>query len=253
MTKKPFIAGNWKMYKTINEAVRLAAGIKRELLDFSEAEIVLCPVYTSLFSVYEIIMETDIKLGAQDLFWEAEGAYTGEVSPVMLKDSGCEVVIIGHSERRKYFHETDVQVNKKIKTALSVGLIPIFCVGEILPEREEGKTLEVIRGQLLGGFKDLSSEDIDNTVIAYEPVWAIGTGKTATPQQAEEVHKFIRGWIEEKFSLEIARRLRIVYGGSVKPENIRELMKEDNIDGALVGGASLEVSSFVEIVKNSVV
>lgn len=251
--KKPFIAGNWKMYKTINEAVQLATGIKRGLLDFLEAEIVLCPVYTSLFSVYEVIMETDIKLGAQDLFWEAEGAYTGEVSPVMLKDSGCEVVIIGHSERRKYFYETDDWVNKKIKTALIVGLIPICCVGETLPEREEGKTIEVVRSQLLGGFKDLSPEDIDNMVVAYEPVWAIGTGKTATPQQAEEVHKFIRGWIEEKFSLEIARRLRIVYGGSVKPENIRELMKEDNIDGALVGGASLEVSSFVEIVKNSVV
>jgi triosephosphate isomerase len=248
----PLIAGNWKMYKTINEAMQLANGLKRELLDFMKAEVAVCPPFTNLSAVYEVVMETNIKLGAQDLFWEKEGAYTGEISPIMLKDCGCEYVIIGHSERRKYFSESDEFVNNKIKTALEVGLLPICCVGEVLEQREEGKTIEVIQRQLEGAFKELLPRDMTNVVIAYEPVWAIGTGKTATPDQAQEVHKFIRSWLESKFSKETADKLRILYGGSVKPGNIAELMKQEDIDGALVGGASLEVTSFASLVKNAV-
>jgi triosephosphate isomerase len=250
--RKPLIAGNWKMYKTINEAIELTTGIKRELLDFVDADIVVCPTFTCLNSVYEVIMDTVIRLGAQNLFWEKEGAYTGEISPIMLKDCGCEYVIIGHSERRKYFSETDQSVNKKIKAALEVGLIPIVCVGETLEEREAEKTIEVVENQLKGCFAELKDEDMLKLVIAYEPVWAIGTGKTATPQQAQEVHKFIRNWLAENFTSDVASSLRILYGGSVKPSNIKELMQEEDIDGALVGGASLEDKSFVEIVKNAV-
>jgi len=250
--RKPLIAGNWKMYKTINEAVELANGIKRELLDFNDAEIALCPPFTSLDSVYEVIMDTDIKLGAQNLYWQKEGAFTGEVSAPMLKDCGCEYVIIGHSERRKYFGETDENVNKKIKIALAVGLTPIVCVGETLEEREAQKTIAVVQRQLDQGLKGLKEDEFSKIVIAYEPVWAIGTGKTATPQQAQEVHKFIRNWIEKKYSNGIAQKTIILYGGSVKPANISELMSEEDIDGALVGGASLEVSSFVDIARNAV-
>ncbi len=250
--RKPLIAGNWKMYKTISEAIILANGIKREMVDFTSSDIVLCPPFTALNSVYEIIMDTPIKLGAQDIAWEKEGAFTGEVSSVMLKDCGCEFVIIGHSERRKYFGETDEIVNKKIRAALSGSLIPIVCIGESLKERESNLTIEVVKKQLKGGLRELTDEQISKIIIAYEPVWAIGTGKTATPLQAEEVHCFIRKWIEEVFSSKIAENLRILYGGSVKPSNIKELMVQDDIDGALVGGASLKVESFAEIVKNAV-
>lgn len=249
----PLIAGNWKMYKTINEAVALATQVKRSLLDFAKAEIVLCPTYTALNSVYEVIMDTNIKLGAQNLFWEKEGAYTGEISPIMIKDCGAEYVILGHSERRKYFSETDEKINTKIKAAHQIGLTPIVCIGETLEEREAQKTLEVIKTQLEGCFKDFVSLDMMNVVIAYEPVWAIGTGKTATPEQAQEVHNFIRNWLESTFSEEVSSKLRILYGGSIKPANINELMKKEDIDGGLVGGASLEADSFVSIVKNSVV
>jgi len=250
--RKPLIAGNWKVYKTISEAIILANGIKREMVDFTSSDIVLCPPFTALNSVYEIIMDTPIKLGAQDIAWEKEGAFTGEVSSVMLKDCGCEFVIIGHSERRKYFGETDEIVNKKIRAALSGSLIPIVCIGESLKERESNLTIEVVKKQLKGGLRELTDEQISKIIIAYEPVWAIGTGKTATPLQAEEVHCFIRKWIEEVFSSKIAENLRILYGGSVKPSNIKELMVQDDIDGALVGGASLKVESFAEIVKNAV-
>jgi len=250
--RKPCIAGNWKMYKTVGQATQLAQGIKKALVGFEAADIVLCPPYTDLGAVYNIIADTDIHLGAQDLFWEKEGAYTGEISPIMLKDCGCEYVIIGHSERRKYFFETDETVNKKIKTALGVGLIPICCVGETLDEREGSKTIEVIQRQLEGCFGGLQHEDMLGVIIAYEPVWAIGTGKNATPAQAEEVHKFIRSWIEKKYSFGVADTIRILYGGSVKAANAKELMNEENVDGALVGGASLEIASFADIVKNSI-
>lgn len=250
--RKPLIAGNWKMYKTINEAITLANGIKRQLLDFKDVDIVLCPPFTALASVYEVIMDTDIVLGAQDLFWEKEGAFTGEVSSIMLKDCGCEFVIIGHSERRQYFFEDDAAVNKKIRAALSVGLIPICCIGETLKEREEDKTIAVVENQLKGCLKDLEVDELQRLTIAYEPLWAIGTGVNATPQQAEEVQKFIREFIAKNFSLGVAGIMRILYGGSVKPANIKELMHQEDIDGALVGGASLDVDSFVQIVKNSV-
>lgn len=251
--RRPLIAGNWKMYKTINEAVRLANGIKRKLLDFQDADIILCPPFTCLPAVYDVISETEIKLGGQNLFWEKEGAYTGEVSPIMIKDCGCEAVILGHSERRKYFSETDQGVNKKIKISLDIGIMPIVCVGETLEEREQEKTIEIVQRQLTGCFDGLKEEDMEKLVIAYEPVWAIGTGKTATPQQAEEVHKFIRGWVEKNISAGVAQDIRILYGGSVKPANIKELMQQEDIDGALVGGASLEDSSFTDIVKSAII
>ena len=250
--RKPLIAGNWKMYKTIAEAITLANGVKRELIDFEKVDIVLCPPFTALNSVYEVIMDTNIKLGAQDLHWKREGAFTGEVSNTMLKDCGCQFVIIGHSERRKYFFETDDSVNKKIRAALEDNLTPIVCVGETLEEREKNWTIDVVEKQIKGGFKELPETEVKRLVIAYEPVWAIGTGKTATPSQAQEVQKFIRDWIKKNVSSDCALGLRILYGGSVKPDNIKELMSQPDIDGALVGGASLEVSSFIEIVKNSI-
>ena len=250
--RKPFIAGNWKMHTTISDAINLANSIKRELVDFNKVDILLCPPFTALSSVYEVIMDTNIKLGAQNIAWEKEGAYTGEISSIMLKDCGCKFAIIGHSERRKYFGESDETVNKRIKAALSGGLTPIVCVGETLEERESDLTIKVITRQLEGGLGNLSEDEAKKIVIAYEPVWAIGTGKTATPHQAEEIHKFIRGWASDKISSECAQILRILYGGSVKPANIRDLMNEEDIDGGLVGGASLKVESFVEIVKNSV-
>jgi len=250
--RKVLIAGNWKMYKTSDQAVRLVDGIKKSLKGFDAVDVVLCPPFTVLNTVYNVINDTDIQLGAQDLFWEKEGAFTGEISPIMLKDCGCEFVIIGHSERRKYFHETDAMINKKLKASLEVGLKPIVCVGETLQEREADKTIDVIKTQLTGCFLEMNIEDMLNVTIAYEPVWAIGTGKNATAAQAEEVHKFIRNWIIERFSQGVANTVRILYGGSVKPANTKELMSQEDVDGALVGGASLEASSFTDIIKNSI-
>ncbi|MCM8773877.1 MAG: triose-phosphate isomerase [Candidatus Omnitrophica bacterium] len=250
--RRPLIAGNWKMYKTSEEAVWLATGIKKEISGFKEVDVVLCPPFTALYKVNEVIKDTNIKLGAQNLFWEDEGAYTGEVSAKMLKDCGCQFVIIGHSERRKYFFESDEWVNRKIMSALNNDLAPIVCVGETLEEREKNLTIEVIEKQLKGAFYKLGYEEMKKIVIAYEPVWAIGTGKTALPYQAEEVQNFIRRWLKDNFSIDCADNLRILYGGSVKPSNIKELMREEDIDGALVGGASLEVDSFTSIVRNSI-
>jgi len=238
------------MYKTIVEAIELANGLKRELfkLDLAAADVVLCPVFTALSEVAEVLAETGIGLGAQDIYWQDEGAFTGEVSPVMLKDAGCQYVIIGHSERRQFFSETNETVNKKIKAALKVGLTPIVCVGENLQEREANKTFKVIEDHINNGLVDISADDMLKLVIAYEPVWAIGTGKTATGEQAQEVHKFIRDLLKKKYGQEVADSLRIQYGGSVKPENITELMNKPDVDGALVGGASLKVDSFSAIV-----
>ncbi len=249
--RKPIIAGNWKMNKTINEAIELVNSLKRELVDIQGVDIIVCPVYTALSEISDLLIDSNISLGAQNVYWETSGAFTGEISPLMLKDAGCKFVIVGHSERRKYFAETDQTVNKRIKAAQAAGLIPIFCVGETLKEREANKTIDLITRQLKGGLEGLVSDDILKLIIAYEPVWAIGTGKTATPKQAQEVHKFIRDWLKDCYSQEVADSLRILYGGSVKPDNTRELIKENDIDGALVGGASLDSSSFVEIVNNS--
>ena len=248
--RKPIIAGNWKLNKTIKEAVELATLLKRGIRDTSSVDIVVCPPYTALSELSEILMDTEIGLGAQDLYWEDKGAFTGEVSATLLKDAGAAYVIIGHSERRQFFHETNETVNRKTKAALKSGLLPIVCVGETLQEREKNQTLSVLGAQLKGAFLDLSSAEMASVVLAYEPVWAIGTGKVATPAQAQEAHAFIRRWIKDRFDADRAAKIRIQYGGSVKPDNISELMREEDIDGALVGGASLDAQSFTDIVKN---
>ncbi len=247
--RKPLIAGNWKMHKTPEEARTFASQLLEELKDEREVEVVVAPPFVSLLPVKEVLGEGPIKLAAQNVHWEKEGAFTGEVSPLMLNEIGCDYVIVGHSERRGYFGETDEMVNRKVKALLDVGLRPILCVGETLKEREEGKTFQVVEAQVRGGLKDLKAGEGKELVVAYEPVWAIGTGRTATPHQAQEVQAFIRGILKELFGEEVARGIRILYGGSVKPENIAELMAEEDIDGALVGGASLKVDSFVRIVR----
>jgi len=241
------------MYKTINEAIDLANGLKRELfkLDFASVDVVLCPVFTALSEVAEVLNETDIGLGAQDVYWLDEGAFTGEVSALMLKDAGCQYVIIGHSERRQFFGETNETVNNKIKASLKHELTPIVCVGENLQEREANNTFKVIQNHLAGSLAGVSAQDLLKTVVAYEPVWAIGTGKTATPQQAQEVHKYIRDLLRQMYGEEVAESIRIQYGGSVKPENIAELISKPDVDGALVGGASLKVDSFSAIVTRA--
>ena len=249
--RKTFIAGNWKMNKTAREAIELVNEIKRELVDFDGVDIVVCPPYIALSDVSDLIFDSNIDLGAQNVYWEEKGAFTGEISIQMLKDINCCYVIVGHSERRKYFLETDEIINKKMKAVQKEDLVPIFCLGETLEEKEENKTIEVVERQLREGLKGIDEDNLLKLIIAYEPVWAIGTGKTATPEQAEEVHKFIRSWLEENYSINAAGDVRIIYGGSVKASNINELMKMDDIDGALVGGASLETSFFVEIVRNS--
>jgi len=249
--RKPIIAGNWKMNKTLGDAIELANGLKRNLYKVEDVDIVLCPPYTALSDVKEVIMESNIMLGAQNIYWEEEGAYTGEIAPGMLKDCGCAYVIIGHSERRQYFNETNETVNKRLRAALKAGLRPIVCVGEKLEEREQGEAFDVIRDHVTGGLKGITEEQMENCVIAYEPVWAIGTGKNATPDQAQEVHRFVRDLISKTYSQEISSIIRIQYGGSVKPDNCAELMGKPDIDGFLVGGASLKVDSFTDIVKKS--
>ena len=247
--RKIIIAGNWKMNKTTIEAIDLVNLLKRSLYDVSEVEIVVCPPFTSLSDINDILTDSNIKLGAQNLHWEDSGAFTGEVSGSMLKAIGVDYVIIGHSERRQYFGETDETVNRRIKAALKHQLTPIVCIGEILPEREQGKTFDVIRKQCAGAWSGLTTDEMKKMVIAYEPVWAIGTGKTATPQQAQEVHHFIRELLKSAYGEELANSIRIQYGGSVKPENTTDLISQTDIDGALVGGASLEAKSFAAIVN----
>ncbi len=250
--RRPIIAGNWKMNKTVPQAQELVEGLKKDLRDVRDVDIVVCPPFTSLAAVAKIIRGTNIQLGAQDVHWSKAGAYTGEISCAMLKELGCQFVIIGHSERRAYFAETNESVNKKIKAALHSGLTPIICIGERLEQRDRGETFAVVKDHLENGLKDITVPEIKSTVIAYEPVWAIGTGKTATPQQAQEVHGFIRNLLQQLYSREVADLLRIQYGGSVKPANIADLMAETDVDGALVGGASLKLDSFVKIVQGSI-
>jgi len=250
--RRPIIAGNWKMYKTIKEGQDLVNSLKRDLYDISGADIVVCPPYTLLSYIADMLLSSNVMLGAQDVHWRDEGAYTGEVSAKMLKDVGCQYVIIGHSERRQFFGETNETVRMKTRAALLSDLTPIVCVGESLIERESGKTFDVVKDHIQNGLSDLNKDELLKIVIAYEPVWAIGTGKTATPEQAEEVHAFIRKLLGDIWSKEAADKVRIQYGGSVKPDNIAILMAKDNIDGALVGGASLRADSFTEIVKKAV-
>jgi len=243
--RRPIIAGNWKMYKTIVEAVDLVTKLKFTLPNITDRTVVVCPPFPSLQAVSDTLRDSDIAVGAQDLYWEDAGAFTGEVSAPMLKAAGCTYVIIGHSERRQYFGEKNEIVNKKIFAALKNHLVPIVCIGETLTERESNQTFKVIETQIKFGLANLSVEEFKKIVIAYEPVWAIGTGKTATPAQAEEVHAYIRKLLPE----EVAEEVRILYGGSVKPDNIKELMMQRDIDGALVGGASLKAEDFTAIVK----
>jgi triosephosphate isomerase len=249
MKRLPFIAGNWKMNKTVAEAIDLVKQLKTFLSGIEGVEVAVAPPFTALYAVRKELEGSSIQLAAQNLFWEEKGAFTGEVAPLMLKEVGCHYVILGHSERRQFFGETDGTVNRKIKATLSQGLKVIFCIGETLKEREEGKTFAVIERQVPEGLKDIRKEEMRNIVVAYEPVWAIGTGKTATPEQAEEVHRFIRKKLVELYSKEIAEGVRIQYGGSVTPENIKGLMAQENIDGALVGGASLKSETFSKIVR----
>ncbi|MBL8013851.1 MAG: triose-phosphate isomerase [Candidatus Omnitrophica bacterium] len=250
--RKIIIAGNWKLNKTSQEAIELVNSLNRELVDVTSVDIIVCPPFTALTEVSDVLTDSNIDLGAQNLYWEDSGAFTGEVSAPMLKAVGVRYVIVGHSERRQFFGETNVTVNKRLKSALRHKLIPIVCVGENLQEREANKTFDVIRDHVEGSLAGLSAEEVKGLVIAYEPVWAIGTGKTATSAQAQEVHKFIRGLLARMFSEDVAQAVRIQYGGSVKPENTAELLGQEDIDGALVGGASLKADSFSAIVKNSV-
>jgi triosephosphate isomerase len=249
--RKPIIAGNWKLNKTPHEALILANELKREIVDVEGVDIVLCPPFTALGDVADALTDTNIALGAQNIFWEDAGAFTGEISGPMLKDLGVSYVIIGHSERRQYFNETNETVNKRLRAALKNNLTPIVCVGENLAQRESNKTFDVIKDHCEGSLSGLSAEDMQKVVLAYEPVWAIGTGKTATPQQAQEVHVFIRQLLGKMFNVEIANSVRIQYGGSVTPDNVVTLMAQADIDGALVGGASLKAPSFAAIVKGA--
>jgi triosephosphate isomerase (TIM) len=245
--RTPVIAGNWKLFKTIAEATAMVNELKPLVAGTAGVEIVVAPVFTALSRVAEALSGSNVRLAAQDCHWEEEGAFTGEVAPKLLSDAGCSHVIIGHSERRQYFGETDETVNKKAKTALAAGLTAIVCVGETLAEREAGKAFAVIETQLKGGLAGFSAGMLVQTIIAYEPVWAIGTGKTASDTQAQEVHAFIRTLLAKLFGQAAAEAIRILYGGSVKPDNVKGLMSQADIDGALVGGASLKADTFAAI------
>ncbi|MCG6910772.1 MAG: triose-phosphate isomerase [Deltaproteobacteria bacterium] len=247
--RRPLIAGNWKMYKTCDESVETAQKLKSLVGDVTSTDIMIAPTYTALFPVANVVKGSPIAVGGQNLYWEKEGAFTGEISGDMLLSAGCRFVIIGHSERRQFFGETDKTVNLKIRTALSCQLKPVFCIGESETERDENLTFSVLDKQVQAGLKGFVSSDLEDLVLAYEPIWAIGTGKTATAEQAQEVHTFLRASIAKQFDDALAQRIRILYGGSVKPGNIAELMSMPDIDGALVGGASLDADSFSQIVK----
>ncbi len=249
MARSPLIAGNWKMFKPPREAVAFARLLVAEMPIPSGREAVVAPAFPSLVPVAAVLRESGLRLAAQNVHEERQGAFTGEVSAEMLRDAGCDYVIVGHSERRTYFGENDALINRKIAAVLAVRLQPIFCLGETLAEREREETLTVISRQLKEGLKNIVPDDIQRLVIAYEPVWAIGTGRTATPEQAQEVHVFIRTEIGGCYGNDVAEKIRIIYGGSVNPDNIGKLMAERDIDGALVGGASLAVDSFAEIVN----
>jgi len=249
--RKKVIAGNWKMNMDLHQSQKLVSEIINGLGKDNKTEVIVCPPFTSLSEVNSLIKDTSVRLGAQNMYYEESGAYTAEISADMLKSVGCEYIILGHSERRVIFNETDEVINKKIKAALTKELKPIFCIGELLEQRESGETMQVVSNQLNRGLEGISSEQIKNIIIAYEPVWAIGTGKTATPQQAQEVHSFIRELVAKKFSAAVAENLIIQYGGSVKPENTGELLSQKDIDGALVGGACLKSDSFLSIIASA--
>jgi len=249
--RTPFIAGNWKMFKTVRETVAFVTDLRAAVRDVGDVQIVVAPPFTAVHAAAEALRDSNIGVSAQDLYWEKEGAFTGEVSAAMIKEAGAQFVIIGHSERRRLFGETDVMVNRKVTAAMASGLTPIMCVGETLEERERNETLAVLDRQLKGGLEGIAGERLHSVVVAYEPVWAIGTGRNAASAQAGEAHAHIRTRLRQWFGGDPAEHCRVIYGGSVKPDNIRELIGEPDVDGALVGGASLEVRSFVDIVTRS--
>jgi len=249
--RKKVIAGNWKMNLNLQESISLISGIKNGLGTLSSnVEVIICPPYTSLETASTLVKNSQVKLGAQNMHFEESGAYTGEISAAMLKSVGCDFVILGHSERRTIFGETDATINKKIHKALASGLLPIFCIGETLEEREKGITFDVVKRQVVEGLKNIDSESMKKIILAYEPVWAIGTGKVASKEQAEEVHAFIRKELAALYTSEVAEQIIIQYGGSVKPDNAVELLSQPNIDGALVGGACLKADPFLGIIKS---
>ncbi len=247
--RKPLIAGNWKLNKTLAEAEALTRDLVQELAEVGDTEIIIAPVFTALSRVAELCEGSPLKLAAQNCYPQETGAFTGEVSPLMLKDVGCSAVIVGHSERRQLLGESDALINQKVKKTLETGLTAILCIGETLDERDSGAMLEVLTTQVTGGLAGLSSSQMKQVVIAYEPVWAIGTGQTASDEQAQEAHSFIRGLVQGIFDPQTAAACRILYGGSVKPDNVDGLMAQDDIDGALVGGASLKAEDFCRIVR----
>ncbi|MCU1267577.1 MAG: Triosephosphate isomerase [Acidobacteria bacterium] len=248
--RKPVIAGNWKMYKTVGESVQTALALKPLVANANHCEVIIAPVFTALKTVVDRLDGSNIKVAGQNCSTEVEeGAHTGEIAPFMLRDVGAAYVIIGHSERRQHYSETDTMVRRKVQAAISSGLTAIMCVGESLGQRDQGTAEAVVKGQLTGGLSGLTASDLDRIIVAYEPVWAIGTGRTATPEQAQEMHAFIRRVFAEGHSRDAAQALRILYGGSVKPDNVGALMAQEDIDGALVGGASLKADSFAQIVN----
>jgi triosephosphate isomerase (TIM) len=249
--RSPLIAGNWKMFKTVAETVKHVKALRALVKDITEVEIVVAPPFPSIHAAAESLRGSNIAVAAQNLHWEREGAFTGEVSASMIQEAGAELVIIGHSERRTLFGETDATVNRKIGAAFASALTPIVCIGETLDQRERNETLDVLDRQLKSGLDGVTSEQLARVVLAYEPVWAIGTGRNATPAQAGEAHSHIRQRLRQWFGVEAADRCRVIYGGSVKPENIRDLVAQPDVDGALVGGASLDVKAFFDIIRNA--
>jgi triosephosphate isomerase len=249
--RHPFIAGNWKMHKTVHEAVVYVKEFRSLVKDVQDVEIVVAPTFTAIHAAAEAARNSRVGIAAQDLHWEKQGAFTGEISAQMVREAGAEYVIIGHSERRQYFGETDQSVNRKLVAALGAGLIPIVCIGETLEEREGNKTLDVLDRQIKGAFDGVTGDQIAGLVIAYEPVWAIGTGRTATSAQAQDAHAHIRQRLRQWFGAPAADECHVIYGGSVKPDNTHELVSQQDVDGALVGGASLDVAGFFEIVRRA--
>ncbi len=251
MERRALIAGNWKMHLTIGEAVALARKIAAGSLDVHDRDVMIAPPATALAAVADAVSGTSVLVAGQNVAWKDQGAYTGEISPLMLKDAGATMAIVGHSERRHIFGEDNEMINQRIIGALTQGIIPVLCIGETLDEREDGLTWEILQGQVHEGLEGVTAEQAEQVVIAYEPVWAIGTGKTASKEQAQKAHKFIRGLLEELYEKNLADKMRILYGGSVKPDNVDDLMRMPDVDGALVGGAALQAESFDRIIHFS--
>ncbi len=247
--RKALIAGNWKMNTALVDGCKLAVGVAQQCLEYTDREVLLAPPFTTLSEISHVLKDSNIILASQNVCWEEKGAFTGEISPLMLKDTGATAAIVGHSERRQIFCETDEMVNKRLQGGLASGLLMILCIGETLEEREKNSTFDVLERQVRKGLENVSLDQMGKVVIAYEPVWAIGTGKTASKEQAQEAHEFVRGVIEQIFEKNVAEQTRILYGGSVKPANVDELMAQIDIDGALVGGAALDAESFGRIIN----